>query len=767
MDDDLRQIYEQYQELLKRAAQEQAALGSVSKTTQADINKLGQSIRKTAGAVEYFAIANQKAARAKKDEEEATQQATKRINNLSASAAAFGGAMWTLSKNLAQGNRNFSQFTGAIKAAGNTAAALAALVPGVGIGLSLAVKGMSEALATATEFIDPFQKNYRDLARIGGLAAGGADELRRQFDRLGLVQLPEFIEALTKNSQNIALMGTTVAKGRQQIGDALGSLTERDGPFIRPLTSLGYSLEEITNVSVTYAGILAQNGMRQIKSTTDLTKAMSNYLQEIDLTARATGQSREAVMEQRKQSQADVKFRATQMSMEATQAQQLQALNDALGPLAPLFRATAEGIPQTAEAAGFAAMTNNAMGRAAMAIRRGATAQEAYGMIMQDVARGVQAQQGGLRFGTAGQLGGEQAVIAAMDMLARYQQIGGNTAQIFADAAAEQKGLTAQGAKAGTVTKGLTDASVSIASAAHNMQALAYDALPAAISSVKIFSNALDAAAGTIHRTITGQGGAVMSGGLARGSAGGAFGQNPPPATPGYTAMVQNLESGGRNIQNQMGSNAFGLYQIMPKTYEGLVANAAPGSPLKGTTFEQMKNDLNLQQAAMEALTRENSQRLARSGLSTSDAAKYMTHVLGYGTASRVLGSNDLISLESVIPGLDEKRRLNPKIFADGVTTVGGLKKQFDMITGGKGYMYGGIATGPRGGYLSVLHGTEAVVPLPDGRTIPVSMPADITSGIREQVGLLAAQLSKMDEMVGAMRAQTAMSQKILQHSTS
>ena len=38
------------------------------------------------------------------------------------------------------------------------------------------------------------------------------------------------------------------------------------------------------------------------------------------------------------------------------------------------------------------------------------------------------------------------------------------------------------------------------------------------------------------------------------------------------------------------------------------------------------------------------------------------------------------------------------------------------------GFSEGGIASGPTSGYPAVLHGTEAVVPLPDGRTIPVSL---------------------------------------------
>ena len=38
------------------------------------------------------------------------------------------------------------------------------------------------------------------------------------------------------------------------------------------------------------------------------------------------------------------------------------------------------------------------------------------------------------------------------------------------------------------------------------------------------------------------------------------------------------------------------------------------------------------------------------------------------------------------------------------------------------GFATGGISTGPRSGYPVTLHGTEAVVPLPDGRRIPVVM---------------------------------------------
>ena len=44
-----------------------------------------------------------------------------------------------------------------------------------------------------------------------------------------------------------------------------------------------------------------------------------------------------------------------------------------------------------------------------------------------------------------------------------------------------------------------------------------------------------------------------------------------------------------------------------------------------------------------------------------------------------------------------------------------------------KGYSTGGVARGPDSGYPALLHGSEAVVPLPDGKTIPVDLKGGTT----------------------------------------
>ena len=47
------------------------------------------------------------------------------------------------------------------------------------------------------------------------------------------------------------------------------------------------------------------------------------------------------------------------------------------------------------------------------------------------------------------------------------------------------------------------------------------------------------------------------------------------------------------------------------------------------------------------------------------------------------------------------------------------------------GYATGGIARGAQAGYPAILHGSEAVVPLPDGKSIPIDMPKGGMGGMQ------------------------------------
>jgi hypothetical protein len=64
-----------------------------------------------------------------------------------------------------------------------------------------------------------------------------------------------------------------------------------------------------------------------------------------------------------------------------------------------------------------------------------------------------------------------------------------------------------------------------------------------------------------------------------------------------------------------------------------------------------------------------------------------------------------------------------------------------------KGKAKGGISSGPLSGYSETLHGTEAVVPLPDNRSIPVTLDSSsITNAMTTQIEHLARLITAMEK---------------------
>lgn len=80
-----------------------------------------------------------------------------------------------------------------------------------------------------------------------------------------------------------------------------------------------------------------------------------------------------------------------------------------------------------------------------------------------------------------------------------------------------------------------------------------------------------------------------------------------------------------------------------------------------------------------------------------------------------------------------------------------------ERTTGGHfhvdGYRNGGISTGPSSGYFQKLHGTEAVVPLPDGKTIPVDVQGlfgnfNWAENSQQQMDLMQRQIDRLEQLV-------------------
>ena len=116
--------------------------------------------------------------------------------------------------------------------------------------------------------------------------------------------------------------------------------------------------------------------------------------------------------------------------------------------------------------------------------------------------------------------------------------------------------------------------------------------------------------------------------------------------------------------------------------------------------------------------------------LTSSMASAFDGLIQGTMTAKEAfasMASSMLQSIAKVIADLLTARLLTAALggssFGNFLGIPGG-KTGGVFSNGGKvsGYATGGVAKGPGSGYPAILHGTEAVVPLPNGKSIPVDM---------------------------------------------
>jgi hypothetical protein len=177
-------------------------------------------------------------------------------------------------------------------------------------------------------------------------------------------------------------------------------------------------------------------------------------------------------------------------------------------------------------------------------------------------------------------------------------------------------------------------------------------------------------------------------------------------------------------------STAVGKYQIIRNTLSGLVNNGAvnPNEKFSPATQDRL---------AIALLNGRGYQKFLAGDMSTDQFA-------------------DRIAMEWASFPMP-----SGKSYYDKVGSNKALVDRSVVVSTLKGYQYGGVAQGPETGFQTTLHGTEAVIPLADGKSIPVTMPGYMNS-MSSQTEVLAQQNSKLDSLISIMRTRNQISQKIL-----
>ena len=713
------------------------------------------------------------------------------LGTLGKTAMAFGKAMY-------QGEQGAAANNSAIEAASKGLKDFLGNFGLVGKIVGSLVGLFGDWLQETNKLSDRLYTAYSEMARVGVAASdgmrGAADAAVRLGFGLSDAGIQNFIKLMKGAAGDLALLSGSAIEGRKQFVAIAEQLIDR-GPVQRGLMNLGLSVEDINQGVANFVQNQVGLGIASRRTNQELVRGSIDFIKQLDIMAKLTGQQAQDMQAQIDANRRNERFRATieKVRLEEGEdaARNLELNMAALARVAPdtakglmdiagnfvgtkeaaqAFQSGLSGIPdlmkrqlgggfqelgvavkQTTNAYGVSLGQVGAFGDVFGSLyeqyKLGNMSQQDFNKALDEAIR----QQREQMSGADGLVGAQTNMrIAQMDTRDSLQQLGVVTATVTTPALAD----LAQAAN--SITRILT--SIVPQTGGQAVGAVAGTAAGAkggAMLGAKLgaFGGLPGVAIGTTLGGITGAVAGYFGGkALAPGAAPGApvtrqpapQSQAVPGAAPGApnapgTLQPSTTSLAGPPISFQSGSMTgtpahFG--QLDPEFRARIEAMAAE--------YRQLTGGKTLQINSAFRSAEEQAALIAKGGQGANPAAKpgQSRHQLGLAID---VPPNQRAQLEAL--GLLKKYRM------------AGIPNDPPHI---QSLQYGGIATGPKSGYTALLHGNEAVVPLADGKTIPVEMP-NLDRSMQDQASMLGAQLQALEELVRYMRDNNAISTRILQ----
>jgi hypothetical protein len=174
--------------------------------------------------------------------------------------------------------------------------------------LTLAIGGYAKAVNAQTEQLF---KSYQDMAQFGAGAAGG---MRDVFDNMqkfgyGIEELDKMTALVRNNSKALSVFGGTVLDGTQRFADSMTEIQRSD--IGRRFQRMGFTVDDINRSGTGFIKLQQMLGQTQSSIQRNLTAGTVKYMNELDLLARITGDTREAQEAKIKEAMSEDAFAAT------------------------------------------------------------------------------------------------------------------------------------------------------------------------------------------------------------------------------------------------------------------------------------------------------------------------------------------------------------------------------------------------------------------------------------------------------------------------
>lgn len=660
--------------------------------------------------------------------------------NLAKAGKDAAGAMGNLAKSLGKGETSFSQFDKIIDATSNALAGMAKAIPFAGEAIAAGIQATGEASKFVLDQLQETTKTFNDLATVGALTGDGMKGLQKQFLD-SRMSMEGYKKVVISNSQVLAQFGGIVGQGANDFTKAVGDIVTSNAGI--ELRKLGLSADQMGEATAKYLKTQQILGTQQKMTQEQLIRGSVNYAREMDELAKLTGASKDKLQADREKSLSEGKFLASIRDLEdlgpagAAAAEQIQMFDtrlqqiDPTGSIAKGMRDLTSGnLANSKEAQALATAT----GGAAQDIMERMKTEGLSGLQAQELlSKAIMANEKEIRSYTKG-VGDAENVFGSYSALVKVGTSQVKSAQeIEADLAATRD---KQINKTDKLTQDTISAQIALEGMSRDIKSLGFVLMDKAIPAVSGFANMLN--------KVTDFAVEKLGGGSGSGSRTGA---------------------GGARFQSNGGGAAFGGASTGRRGGSGGGGRDTSALLLKSGAEAGGESSASLIDLAYQIQEKLGGDLKYFSGLNDGRSAKdgKSKHTTGEALDLVLNNPDNYASALSMIKGL-------PGIGLAQYERAGQRNPNGSVASGDHIHVelpkaeFGGMLSGPTSGYQAMLHGSEAVIPLAGGRSVPVEMPA-FTGSLQEQIGLLSDQNSMLSELISLMSSNNSINSKILQAS--
>lgn len=691
---------------------------------------------------------------------------TNRLTSVGASLKEIGNSAAGLAGGLARGETKFTSLNPIIDSFANAAAKAAQAIPVFGGLFAGAIKMAAELAKVLNERLQTAIDTFQEFGNVGALTVRGMTGVQEQFIRSGM-SLEGFRRTVIANADILSRFGGTVGRGAEEFSRIVGAIVDDREGMGDELRRLGFSADAIGEAAAGFVEQQTRLGLAQGRSTQELARGAANYARELDTLTKLTGMQREAVQKQQQAALSESRFRAKYSKMvdegrvtEAKAMMDFQTLLARFPELAKGVRDLMTNYPTSEEAQKVLRMGAQGVLRELESGIIGPT--EAFHRLQQASNQSIKIQRE-LSLATGDAVGFIIKFAEAEDF---------RTARLIDGQVVLQDQLKQQQKGNDTLTDSAVGAQKALEGIGRQLNALSLRILPN-------FATAISRITTAINKQMQEMG---LDGGLVGGAgpaAGAAPGEQGPVAGAGAVPGGGRTSPGIPGSGGRGGTGAVQAAQLRSiRDLIGRVESSGNYNVFAGGDTADLENMtvaqvLELQkkriadkrpQAAGKYQFMYNtlSGLIGKSGVGLDDKFNSATQDRLADTLIRQLGYEQYASNptpESKARFLQALARTwrglpnSPGMQAGQATDEYGNKAGMGWDEAIRSFQTGGIFLEREG--LARLHGPEAVVPLPNGKAIPVEFKGNVFDQIRRLTGIISPQIRLANQVNDIMTSIT------------